>query len=146
MDNSVLKKLAASEAYKDHSLEAHLDKDFIYGSLSTEVEALAGMGSKYNVGVRRLLIKQHKESCHIIEEQLKDSNFVHNTDSDDSLLEEWDSSINQISVELPEKGKKNTISRTEVKGKKLNPAVCPDKSQRLCAEEVVIPVFGSLWW
>ena len=42
-------KWMASEAYKDRTLEAPLDNDFIYGSLATEVEALARMGSKYDV-------------------------------------------------------------------------------------------------
>ena len=75
-------KWMASEAYKDRTLEAPLDNDFIYGSLVTEVEALARVGSKYVVGVRRLLVKRHEESCRDIEDQLQDPDFVPNTDSE----------------------------------------------------------------
>lgn len=59
-----------------------MDNDFIYGSLATEVEALARMGSKYDAGVRRLPVKRHEESCRDIEDQLQDPDFVPNTDSE----------------------------------------------------------------
>jgi len=91
-------KWMASEANKDHTLEAQLDNDFIYRSLATEVEALPRMGSKYEVGVRRLLVKRHEESCSDIEDQLQDPDFVPNADSDEFVSEEEDSSIKQISV------------------------------------------------
>lgn len=117
----------ASEAYRDNTLQAQLDNDFVYGSLLTEVEALARMSAKYEVGVRRLLIKRNEESCRDIEDQLKDPNFVPNTDSDDSDDSEEYSSVNKISVEHPQEGKKKTIcptkDKSEVTGKQHNPAV-----------------------
>ena len=107
-------KWVASEAYKDRSLEPPLDDDFIFGSLSNEVEELTQMATKYEVSVRHLHIKRNEESCLDIEQQLEDPNFVPPTDSDNSLSEEGDSSINEISLEHPKKRKKNTISPTEV--------------------------------